>query len=134
MARIPHTDVLLAVFGAPHQTELVTTAFRMAQSLLDRGARVAIWTCGDATGLTRASLGDSKPRNVIDWERDFPSTARIVQDLLADHGDRLDYYVCRFCSDERGMADQIPQVKRRPPFKFMDHVAAADKALCMGVC
>ena len=135
MARpIPATDVLLNLFGAPHQSDLVTSALRLATALLDRGARVQIWTCGDATGLTSAALGDTKPRDLTDLERRHPSTALIVRDLLADHPDRLYWYVCRFCADDRGASDQIPQVSKRSPFLFAEHVKAADKALVMGVC
>ncbi|MFC0602045.1 DsrE family protein [Streptomyces palmae] len=134
MARIPHTDVMISLFGAPYESERITTAFRLAQSLLDRGATVAIWTCGYSTALTCASLGDSKPRNLIDLDRDHPSTVRLVKDLLAGYPERLHWYVCRFCADERGMTEQIPQVKMKSAFRFMDHVAAADKLLCLGVC
>ncbi|MFI9629737.1 hypothetical protein [Streptomyces sp. NPDC052042] len=131
---LPRSDVLLAVFGGPHRTDLVSTVFRMAHSLLDQGASVQVWTCGDATGLTRASLGDSKPRNVVDWTRDYPTTAAVARSLIADHPERLHWYVCRFCSDERGMGEQIPEVRRRPPFTFWQHTEAAGKSLCLGVC
>ncbi|GAA4656351.1 hypothetical protein GCM10023347_02200 [Streptomyces chumphonensis] len=134
MAPVPRTDVLLAVFGGPHRTDLVSTTFRLAHALLDRGATLQVWTCGDATGLTRRSLGDSKPRNVVDWTRDHPSTAAVARGLIADHPGRLHWYVCRFCSDERGMGDQIPEVRRRPPFTFHEHTQAAGKALTLGVC
>lgn len=131
---VPRTDVLLNLFGAPHQSDLVTSALRLATALLDRGARVQIWTCGDATRLTSASLGDTKPRDLTDLGRTHPSTARLVRGLLADHPDRLYWYVCRFCAEERGVAAQIPQVRTRAPFVFAEHVDAADKSLVMGVC
>ncbi|MBW8093470.1 DsrE family protein [Streptomyces hygroscopicus] len=135
MARpVPRTDVLLNLFGAPHQTDLVTSALRLATALLDRGARVQIWTCGDATRLTCAALGEAKPRDYTDLGRDHPSTARVVRELIAGHPDRLYWYVCRFCAQERGAADQIPQVRKRAPFVFAEHVSAADKSLLMGVC
>ncbi|GLV80008.1 DsrE family protein [Streptomyces hygroscopicus] len=135
MARpVPRTDVLLNLFGAPHQTDLVTSALRLATALLDRGARVQIWTCGDATRLTCAALGETKPRDYTDLGREYPSTARVVRELIAGHPDRLYWYVCRFCAQERGAADQIPQVRKRAPFVFAEHVSAADKSLLMGVC
>ncbi|MEU9795533.1 hypothetical protein AB0E27_34015 [Streptomyces sparsogenes] len=130
----PRTEVLLQLSGAPHQTELVGSALRLTTSLLDRGARVQVWACGDATRLTWAGLGDTKPRNYADWDREYPSALRIVRELLTDHPGRLHWYVCAFCSEERGTADQIPQVRRRPLFKFAEHVAAADKCLTLGVC
>ncbi|MFI0909841.1 hypothetical protein [Streptomyces abikoensis] len=131
---VPHTDVMLKVLGAPHRTELVTTVFRLAQALLDRGASVQVWTCGDATGLTHAGLGDSKPLNLVDRHADHPSTARLVRELLAAHTGRLDWYACRFCCEDRGVREQIPQVRKRPPTKFWEHVRATDKILVMGVC
>ncbi|TDD44124.1 hypothetical protein E1288_24940 [Saccharopolyspora elongata] len=131
---VPHTDVLLKVLGTPHQTELVTSVFRLADALLDRGAAVQVWTCGDATGLTRVSLGDSKPINFADRHADHPSTARLVRELLSAHPDRLNWYVCRFCCADRGAAEQIPEVRKRPPARFWEHVQATDKVLAMGVC
>jgi sulfur relay (sulfurtransferase) complex TusBCD TusD component (DsrE family) len=131
---VPRTDILLKFLGAPHQTDVATTCLRLTTALLAGGARVQVWACCDATRLTWAGLGDAKPRNVADLDRDHPSAPRVVRDLLADHPDRLYWYVCRFCSDERGMADQIPQVRRRSPFTFVEHVAAADKTLALGVC
>jgi len=133
-APIHHSDVLIAVMGAPHRSDMVTSVIRMTQALLERGARVQIWTCGDATGLTSALLGDSKPRNVVDWAQDHPSTAAIVLGLIEDYPDHLDWYVCRFCSEERGMSEQISQVRKRPPFTFWKHTKAAEKTLCLGVC
>nr|WP_232546374.1 hypothetical protein [Streptomyces antimycoticus] len=34
---VPRTDVLLNLFGAPHQSDLVTSALRLASALLARG-------------------------------------------------------------------------------------------------
>ncbi|MBL1099689.1 DsrE family protein [Streptomyces coffeae] len=131
---VPRTDVLLNLFGAPHQTDLVTSALRLATALLDRGARVQIWSCGDATRLTGAALGDTAPRDLSEPGREHPSVARVVRDLITDHPDRLYWYVCRFCADQRGASEQIPEVRTRAPFVFAEHVRAADKALIMGVC
>jgi sulfur relay (sulfurtransferase) complex TusBCD TusD component (DsrE family) len=131
---VPHTDVLLKVLGAPHHTELVTSVFRLAEALLDRGATVQVWTCGEATGLTRAGLGDSKPPDLADWTVDYPSTARLVRELLAGTPDRISWYVCRFCCADRGAADQIPEVRVRPHAQFWRHVRAADKTVVLGVC
>lgn len=130
---IERADVLLALMGAPHTSDMVTSALRLTQALLDRGARVQVWTCGYATALTQASLGESKPRNVVDWSRDYPSSATLVRELLANSRGRLSWYSCRFCAEERGAAEQIPQIRVRPPFKFGEHVAAAAKTMFLGV-
>ncbi|GHJ36847.1 hypothetical protein [Streptomyces sp. TS71-3] len=130
---VPPSDVLLALMGAPHTSDTASTALRTAQALLERGGTVQVWTCGYATGLTQESLGSSKPRNVVEWARDHPSTATVARGMIQEFPDRLSWFVCRFCSEERGTAEQIPEVRRRPPFKFGDHVSAATKTIFLGV-
>ncbi|MEU8893056.1 hypothetical protein [Streptomyces sp. NPDC048442] len=134
MARtIPHTDVLITLMGAPHDSDQVTTALRLTQSLLERGAAVQVWTCGYATMLTQRALGPEKPRNLADWNREYPSTAALAQELLAAFPDRLYWYGCRFCSDDRGVVDHLPEVVLRPPGGYAANVAAATKTILMGV-
>ncbi|MFD7901713.1 hypothetical protein ACFV4F_25365 [Kitasatospora sp. NPDC059722] len=131
--RIPHTDVLITLMGAPHASDQVTTALRLTQALLERGATVQVWTCGYATLLTQKPLGPDKPRNLADWNREYPSLATLAGELLTAHPDRLHWYGCRFCSDDRGAVDHLPQVVLRPPAGYAANVAAADKTLLMGV-
>ncbi|MGP3973976.1 hypothetical protein ACTWQF_07975 [Streptomyces sp. 8N114] len=126
--------MLIKLLGAPHQTELVTSALRLTQALLDRGAKVQIWTCGDATTLTSTALGDSKPLDLTDPDADHPSTALLVRELLAAHPDALYWYACRFCCADRGAGEQISEVRERPPARFWAHVEASEKVLAMGVC
>ncbi|KJY31184.1 MULTISPECIES: hypothetical protein [Streptomyces] len=131
---LPRADVLIAIMGAPHTGDLVTSAFRLSQALLARGARVHLWTCGHATGLTRQALGPAKPRNVVDWAREYPTTAALAAELLAAFPTTLHWYACRFCSQERGADAHIPGIRLRAPFKFTEHLDAADKAFFLGVC
>ncbi|HEY4022444.1 MAG TPA: hypothetical protein VGM75_27390 [Pseudonocardiaceae bacterium] len=131
--RVEPADVLVALMGAPHSSDLVTSAVRLMQSLVDCGGQVQAWACGYATTLTQASLQEAKPRNVVDWSRDYPSSATLVRELLGAAEGRLAWYSCRFCAEERGAADQIPQVRVRPPFKFGEHVALAKKTVFLGV-
>jgi len=131
--RVPHTDVLLTVMGAPHESDLITSVLRLAQAMLDGGATVQIWACGYATMLTQVGLGDSKPRNLAAWSTPYPSMAAVVREMLAAFPDRLHWYACRFCSDDRGAVAHIEQVPTRAPAKFAEHVAAADKTLYLGV-
>jgi sulfur relay (sulfurtransferase) complex TusBCD TusD component (DsrE family) len=130
---VPPTDVMLKIFGAPHQTELVSSALRLMQAILDQGARVQVWTCGDATGLTSAALAEGKPPNPADHRTAHPSTATLVRDLMAAYPDRLYWYACRFCCEDRGAPEQIPEVRKRPPSKFWEHLQASQKVLAMGV-
>ncbi|GLZ32201.1 hypothetical protein Lesp02_43890 [Lentzea sp. NBRC 105346] len=130
---IPRTDVLVTVMGAPHADDTVTSVLRLLQAMLTRGARVQVWTCGYATLLTQRALGDSKPRNLADWSVDYPTTATLVRELLDAFPETLFWYGCRFCSDDRGATDHLPQVVMRPPARYADNVAAADKTLLVGV-
>ncbi|CDR15627.1 hypothetical protein [Streptomyces iranensis] len=131
---VRHTDVMLKLLGAPHRTDLVTSALRLAQALLDEGAAVQVWACGDATALTCAAFGDSKPVNVAERTVDHPSTGTVIRELLTAYPERLDWYVCRFCCAERGRSEQITEVLKRPPSQFWQHVRATDKVVAMGVC
>ncbi|MFI9824536.1 hypothetical protein ACIHFC_29400 [Streptomyces sp. NPDC052013] len=134
MARqIPHTDVLLTLMGAPHAGDQVTSALRLTQALLERGAAVQVWTCGYATLLTQRAQGPDKPRNLADWNRTYPSLPGLAEDLLGAFPDRLHWYGCRFCSDDRGVTEHLPQVVLRPPAGYAANVAAADKTLLIGV-
>ena len=133
MASGERFDVLLALMGAPHVSDMTTTVLRLVDAILERGGRVQVWTCGYATMLTQRALGDTKPRNVIDWSTDYPSTAALIAGLLAAAGCRLSWCACRFCSEERGATAHIDGVRVRPPFKFGEHVAGAGRTLFVGV-
>ncbi|GGW13140.1 hypothetical protein GCM10018980_76560 [Streptomyces capoamus] len=134
MTRIlPHTDVLITLMGAPHESDLLTSALRLTQALLDRGASVQVWACGYATMLTQRALGDGKPRNLAAWSTEYPSTSLVVRRMLDAHPGRLHWFACRFCSDDRGAVDHIPQVPVRAPAKYAEHVAAAAKTFHLGV-
>ncbi|MFE3527109.1 hypothetical protein ACFXOD_37185 [Streptomyces sp. NPDC059161] len=131
--KVPHTDVLLTLMGAPHESDLITTALRLSQSFLDQGATVQVWACGYATMLTQQGLGETKPRNLAEWSTEYPSMATLVRELLGSHPGRFHWYACRFCSDDRGAVAHLPEVPVRAPAKFAEHVAAADKTLFLGV-
>ncbi|MFI8894975.1 hypothetical protein [Streptomyces paradoxus] len=134
MARqIPHTDVLLTLMGAPHAGDQVTSALRLTQALLERGAAVQVWTCGYATLMTQRGQGPDKPRNLADWNRSHPSLPGLAEELLGAFPDRLHWYGCRFCSDDRGVTEHLPQVVLRPPAGYAANVAAADKTLLIGI-
>ena len=133
MWTVPRTDVLVKVLGAPHRSDLVTSLFRLTEALLERGATVQVWTCADATGLTRAGLGDRKPRT---WPTGRSATRPPPGwsgTLLTGSPGRISWYVCRFCSLDRGAAEQIPEVRVRPAGRFWEHVLAADKTVVLGV-
>lgn len=132
-SKIPHTELLLTMMGAPHSSDMTTTLFRLARAVLDRSATLQIWACGYATMLTHSALDECKPRNIVDWNGDYPSTAKLAAELLADYPGRVHWYACRFCSEERGVTAHIPEVRVRPAFSFSDHVDAADKTVFLGL-
>ncbi|KJS52823.1 hypothetical protein [Streptomyces rubellomurinus] len=131
--RIPDADVLLALMGAPHTSDMLTSAVRLAQALLERGATVHLWTCGHATGIAKAALGATKPRNLENWAHGYPSTLALAERLLDAFPEQLTWYSCRFCTEERGSVPLADRIKLRPPFKFAEHVAAARTTLFLGV-
>ncbi|KJS54222.1 hypothetical protein [Streptomyces rubellomurinus] len=131
--RIPPTDVLITLMGSPNEDDRTTTALRLAQALLERGASVQIWTCGNATLLTQRGLTDDKPRNLASWNSAYPTTAALAQRMLKAFPDQLYWYGCRFCSDDRGAVDHLPEVVMRPPAGYAANVAAATRNLMVGV-
>jgi hypothetical protein len=130
---LPSTDVLVTVLGAPHADDSTTSVLRLVQGMLGQGGRVQVWACGYATMLTQRSLGAFKPRNVAAWDVDYPSTAALVDGLLDAYPDRLFWYGCAFCSEERGATDHLPRVVLRSPAWYGENVAAAAKTLLIGV-
>ncbi|WP_025272368.1 DsrE family protein [Haloglycomyces albus] len=130
---LQRSDLLVALMGAPHDNDMATTALRLVEASLAREANVQVWTCGYATMLTQKSLGDDKPRNLLDWQTHYPSVAEVITGLVAQHPEHLRWYSCRFCSEERGATDHVDHVRLRPPFAFNKHVEAADTTVMMGV-
>lgn len=129
----PERVLFLAMIGAPYESDTTTTLLRMADAAVAARHRVSVWTCGFATTLTLATLGDSKPRNLLSWDERFPSTAALVTALLDAAAGRLEWLVCRYCMEERGATAQIDGVAVRPPYEFVDRLLAADASLVMGL-
>ncbi len=50
--------------GAPYQSEMTASVFRLVDAALAAGHTVTVWTCGGATTLTRAALDANKPRTL----------------------------------------------------------------------
>jgi sulfur relay (sulfurtransferase) complex TusBCD TusD component (DsrE family) len=130
---IPETDVLLVVMGAPHESDLITSALRLTQALLEQGAVVSVWACGYATLLTQQSMGTRKPRNLAAWSVRYPSTVTLVMDLMTAFPGRLHWFGCRYCSDDRGATDHVPEVRTGTPAHFPKHVTASKQTIFMGV-
>ncbi|MEU7471479.1 hypothetical protein AB0A94_23645 [Streptomyces sp. NPDC044984] len=131
--QVPWTDVLVILMGAPHESDQTTSVLRLVQAMLERGGRVQVWACGNSTQLTQQSLGEVKPRNFGNWSASYPSTAVLVQEMLAAFPDQLYWYGCQFCSEDRGTQAHVPQVVMRGPSAFASNSAAAGKTLTVGV-
>jgi sulfur relay (sulfurtransferase) complex TusBCD TusD component (DsrE family) len=130
---MPGHSLFLGLIGAPYESDLFTTAMRLADEAVRQGHQVTVWTCGYSTALTTAAVGDGKPRNMADWTARYPSTSALAAHLLDWADGRLTWLVCRFCAEERGTLDQIPGVRIRPPYEFRERFSAADVALTLGV-
>ena len=126
-------SLFLGLIGPPYESDQLTTALRIADEAVRQQHRVTVWTCGYSTTLTAAALGASKPRNAQTWSVRFPSTSAQAVDLLEWAGEALEWLVCRYCAEERGALEQVPQVRVRPPYEFAQRAVAADVSLVLGV-
>jgi sulfur relay (sulfurtransferase) complex TusBCD TusD component (DsrE family) len=125
-------SLFLGLIGAPYESDLLTTTVRIAQEAVRQGHRVTVWTCGYATSLTTASAAMAKPRNVLAWDTQYPAPAALALRLLDWGGPRLNWLVCRYCAEERGTLEQLPEVRIRPPYEFMQRYLDADTGLVLG--
>ncbi len=125
--------IFLVVMGAPYESELTTTLFRLVDAALARRHKLLVWTCGGSTTLTMRQLGESKPRNPLQLNADYPSAPRLVRALLKRGDGDMQWLVCRQCMDERGAMDQIKEVGIQPPFRFLQYLEQADVCMVMGV-
>lgn len=129
---VDRPDLMLFLTGAPHASDMVTSALRLLDAVLRRGGSVQVWACGYSTMLTQRSLGDTKPRNLRDWHQHCPTTAALIRQLLVDYEPRLGWSACRFCSEERGATNHLAEVRVVSPLRLRDVVTAAAKVLYLG--
>lgn len=124
--------LFLGLIGAPYESDLFTTAVRLAEESVRQKHQVTLWTCGYATALTVATLDATKPRNALAWDTTYPSTVALAAHLLRWTEGQLAWLVCRYCAEERGTMDQMPGVRIRPPYEFIQRAHAADVCLLLG--
>ncbi|MBC2875737.1 MULTISPECIES: hypothetical protein [Streptomyces] len=125
-------DLLLVVTAAPHSNDVVTSALRLAQAVLDEGKSVRVWACGYVNMLTQTTHADTKPVNTRDPDGIYPSSSRIIRDMLAANPRRLSWISCTACSAERGATHHIDEVRFRSPARFVATIQAAKKTVFIG--
>ncbi|MFV2144087.1 MULTISPECIES: hypothetical protein [Isoptericola] len=125
-------DILVTLLGSPHESDALGTALSLASAMLDQGAAVGVWACGNATLISQSGLERDKPRNVFARDVDYPTSALFVEELLARHPGRLDWAVCHFCSHERGATEHIDGVRTRPAMFYPRFVGAAGRTITVG--
>lgn len=121
-----------ALMSMPYTDDTTTSLLRLTEAALRQGHRVLVWACGGATGLTSATLGEWKPRNLGQLDQRYPSTAQLIGTLLEQHPDRLRWCVCRHCMEEHGTTVQIKQVQVKPPVRFLHYHEQASVRLILG--
>jgi hypothetical protein len=126
-------SLFLGVMGTPYQSELATSLFRMVHESLDQGMKVVVWTCGYATMLTQNTLVRPKDLFEPSARGPNPSTSEMARALLEYSQGRLQWYVCRYCMEERGASQQIEEVQIKIPFSFYHYLNEAETSLVMGV-
>lgn len=129
-------SIFFGMMGTPFQSETVTSLFRMVESALSKGHHVTVWNCGYATGLSQSSL--VRPRDSFARTETVsanPTTTEMIQALMRRYGQEglLDWLVCRYCMEERGTTQQIPEAKVKIPFTFQHYLSEADFSLVLGV-
>ena len=130
----PASRFFFGMVGTPSQTETVTSLFRMTESALSQGHEVTVWTCGHATGLSQTTLVRPRDYFAPKEREDFnPDTGEMIQALFRRHGTRLQWLVCRYCTEECGAVQHIPEVQVKIPFSFQYYLSAAEVSLVMGV-
>jgi hypothetical protein len=132
----PPRSFFFGLMGTPYQSDLTTSLMRMVHEALTQGHDVVVWTCGYGTMLTQRTL--IRPPDPLlgpseSADRHNPTTAAMVQGLIDFSGGRLQWFVCRYCMEERGASNQIEEVTVKIPFTFQHYLNKADVPLVLGV-
>ena len=128
-------SLFLGLMGAPYQSDWTTTFFRLLEETLARRCDVTVWTCGNATTIT-STLMHRDPDPI---HPDSPSQhcahslPTLAGRFLETYPDRLRWYVCRYCMEERGATHQMLGIEVKLPFSFDTYLHQAEQALVLGI-
>ena len=125
-------DLLLVITAAPHYNDMLTSALRLGQAVLDAGGSVRFWACGYATMLTQTTHGENKPPSTRRPEVAYPSSVTVIRRMLSAAPGRVGWIACTACSAERGSTNHIPEVRLRSPGRYMATVQASANTLFIG--
>lgn len=128
-------SLFIGLMGTPYQSDITTSLFRLTEATLSQGHQVTVWTCGYGTMLTQSTL--VRPSDALASESDgdgadHMTTAALVQGLFRAYPQKLRWYVCRYCMEERGAVAQIPEIEVQIPYSFNTYLTMADQGLVLG--
>ena len=117
----------------PYESENLTTAFRILDSLVRRGHDVNVFAYEGASGLAFAKQAPH-PNPVHGKslaEENHPTTKDQVAALIAQaakQGSKIDWVNCGMCVDERGVGEFVAG-RRGSPADFHAFCEASDNVL-----
>lgn len=134
-SRATAQSLFLGLMGSPYTSDWTTTFFRLLETSLHRGCDVCVWTCGNSTALTsRRMHRDPDPIHPGSPSHGCAhALPALAGHYLHQHPDKLRWYVCRYCMEERGATDQIDGVEIKLPFSFDTYLHQAEQSLVMGI-
>jgi sulfur relay (sulfurtransferase) complex TusBCD TusD component (DsrE family) len=125
-------DLLITLTAAPFGSDTTTTALRLLEAVLRRGARAQVWACGFATTLTLRALEKGKPPDLLDLRASHPAPAALIGSLLSAYPETFAWQVCRFCADDRGALDHVDGVDVRSFSRFAGLLGSSGTTVYLG--
>ena len=119
------STLTLAIMDPPYESATTTTALRIVDAVLRRGANVTVFAYEGAVSLTmKGQRPHANPVKGTSVEQEeHPTTSDWISSLfaLARAKDRkLDWINCGLCVDERGAGDWIEGARRGSPKDFYE--------------
>lgn len=121
----------LVLMDAPYESERSTTAFRIVDAALRKGATVRVFAYEGAVNLTMADQAPhaNPVKGTSVEEEQHPTTKDWVSALFRAADGRLEWINCGLCVDERGAGNWIEGPRRGGPGDFVKWVEESDQTL-----